>query len=163
MIFFSLIITPNLIGFFSVFFLKLLYFIQWHFFQLFTIFYRIFKYKILSSYLHPSCYIIFFFCMRILLSELFSIYSCLNLFFLSFLNSYCIEKNIFGCAQHFFPMIGPLRPLHITCAEIKKKMSMQNNKRNSDQKIIKRRSQALKDGYRTQSAGPPHQPSQRNS
>ena len=86
--------------------------------------------------------------MRILLSELFSIYSCLNLFFLSFLNSYCIEKNTFGCAQHFFPMIGPLRPLHITCAEIKKKMSMQNNKRNSDQKIIKRRSQALKDGYR---------------
>ena len=61
--------------------------------------------------------------MRQLLSELFSIYSCLNLFFLSFLNFF-IEKNTFGHAQHS-PMIRSLPPLHIM---------MQKNKKNIDKK-----------------------------
>jgi len=65
--------------------------------------------------------------MRILLYESFSIDSFLNLFFLSFLNFYCIEKNTFGPAA--------TTPCNMCSDAIKKKTFMQKNKRNSDQKL----------------------------
>ena len=77
--------------------------------------------------------------MRILLFEFFSIYSCLDLIFLSFLNFYCIGKILLG-PLNILLWLAHCPPLHMTSAVIKKKRWCRRTKRIAIKKIKKNRS-----------------------